>query len=89
MLWLIPVDTHARRIGMRFIHFDGLRAAILTAAAGGLSKNDCRKYRKYRKLVGKPHCDAGMFLRRRVTGHGTVRQSVLASLRSSAAGGNP
>ena len=77
---------------MRFIHFDGSRAAIVTAAAGGLPKNDYREYRKYRKLVDKPHGDAGTsqgVSTGRITGHGTVRQSVLASLRSSAAGGNP
>jgi hypothetical protein len=92
MLWLIPVDTHARRKGMLSIHIDDSRTAIVTVSAARAVENDRREYRKYRKLVDKPHGDAGTsegVSTRRITGHGTVRQSVLASLRSSAAGGNP
>jgi hypothetical protein len=75
----LPVDSPEQCCGLSLsiltrggsacgsIHFDGSRTAIVTIAAGGLSKNDYRKYRKYRKLVDKPHGDAGMSLRRRVT----------------------
>ena len=76
---------------MQCIHINGSRTAIVTAAAGRLSKTTVGNT-GYRKLVDKPHGDAGTsqgVSTGRITGHGTVRQSVLASLRSSAAGGNP